>query len=1169
MRALLLAPLLLAACGGGGDAVIPDAGFEDSGPPPDSGYYPGQVLLSTVTLDLGAIVLGTSNSGSFTITNPGTESVKIALAQASGPDAERFVRSVNVPETAGSFKLEAGGVATVTVSGTPEAEGPIGAAIQIDSCETGCPQTVMLAGEGVLSGVRCPERLDLGLVNPGNCVMRTLTCTNAGNATERITAVELEPTSDPEITLARPALPIVLAARGRLNLDVAYCPESPAEHQGEITIATFTPFQTERSIRLTGRGGGADISCEPTELDFGAVGVGASVTGQVLCHNRGFDPGELDVSLAGGTEFSIDAVGSQLGVGETVALTVTHAPASPGPKQDTLRIATNDPDAPEIDVPLRSTALMVNPCAAVLEPTSFDLGLVGLGDARVARFYVKNTGDAACLVRDVHLTLGSGTDFQVVEPPPPGVTIDPGSARAIDVQLAPQSNGAVNARLVVAFSNPGTTELTGDLNAVAGVTPIAIDPPVIDFGPTPLGCAAPHTLTVQLRRIAGGTGSVLNVQVANDATGVFSVAASVPQTLAFWDTTELSVSYDPQVAGRDSAQLRIITDASPTAIIVPITGEAVAAGPQHDLAVMSPRAVDLLFVIDDACSMRPAQTALAAAIGELDRIRLDRQADVHAAVITTDMENTDRSGHFQGIPPVLDGASPSFRSALESRVAVGIGGSSNEMGVLALYTALTPPLSNAGNAGFLRADADLAIIAVSDENDYSPPTPAIPPVVAALRQAAGRGRLLVAGMVGLPNRSCSGPYGTASAASRWFELSGRTQTDVPTSICNTMQANLRALGERLFGVPAVSLSGRPLIGTIAVTVDGAPLPASAWRYDLSTNRVVILDPADAPIGAGVEVTYDPVCLSATCGDGATDPGEECDDSNTNGDDSCVDCAQAVCGDGIVEVGVEACDDGNLIESDACLPGCSEATCGDGVLRLGVETCDDGNTVSGDGCPATCRYYTVSGPDPQPFVPITGGTPLTPAYPGQDPNDDGVATVTLPFELRLFDVPTATLTVSVNGFASTSPGIAPNNWVNTFFPNTALPDGVMAPWWDDLYLDTAIPGGAEIAWTVTGTTPARVVVIEWRDVRLQGQSTANHRRFTFQLQLEESGVIRFAYGDTETAGTVPTVASASAGLEDPSAQRGLEVLGCSPNCDGRARPPRADGFPVQSVVTFTP
>ena len=57
------------------------------------------------------------------------------------------------------------------------------------------------------------------------------------------------------------------------------------------------------------------------------------------------------------------------------------------------------------------------------------------------------------------------------------------------------------------------------------------------------------------------------------------------------------------------------------------------------------------------------------------------------------------------------------------------------------------------------------------------------------------------------------------------------------------------------------------------------------------------------------------------------------------------------GDGFIRAGIEACDDANNSNTDACLTNCTAARCGDGHVRAGVEACDDGNNNNGDGCAA--------------------------------------------------------------------------------------------------------------------------------------------------------------------------------------------------------------------------
>ena len=46
---------------------------------------------------------------------------------------------------------------------------------------------------------------------------------------------------------------------------------------------------------------------------------------------------------------------------------------------------------------------------------------------------------------------------------------------------------------------------------------------------------------------------------------------------------------------------------------------------------------------------------------------------------------------------------------------------------------------------------------------------------------------------------------------------------------------------------------------------------------------------------------------------------------------------------------EGCDDGNLVDTDACVAGCKAAKCGDAIVQAGVDECDDGNMVNTDTC----------------------------------------------------------------------------------------------------------------------------------------------------------------------------------------------------------------------------
>jgi cysteine-rich repeat protein len=123
---------------------------------------------------------------------------------------------------------------------------------------------------------------------------------------------------------------------------------------------------------------------------------------------------------------------------------------------------------------------------------------------------------------------------------------------------------------------------------------------------------------------------------------------------------------------------------------------------------------------------------------------------------------------------------------------------------------------------------------------------------------------------------------------------------------------------------------------------------NASNIDGCVGACAIADCGDGFVQHGVEDCDDAgaaggcgtTCESDLCGNGDLDPGEECDDNNTNDSDSCLNtCHWNTCGDGARYMAVtdpdndnaiEQCDDGNGLNRDHCLSSCVWNSCGDGA-----------------------------------------------------------------------------------------------------------------------------------------------------------------------------------------------------------------------------------------------
>jgi hypothetical protein len=133
------------------------------------------------------------------------------------------------------------------------------------------------------------------------------------------------------------------------------------------------------------------------------------------------------------------------------------------------------------------------------------------------------------------------------------------------------------------------------------------------------------------------------------------------------------------------------------------------------------QAVDFLLVIDDSGSMSTYQSRLVNGFATLADTLLDVPADGRVGVITTDVDSPTRSGRlneFQGFR-FLTESTPDLANRLTGLANVGTQGSANEQGLDAIAAAVSRPLSNTFNAGFKRPNADLALVVLSDEDDFS------------------------------------------------------------------------------------------------------------------------------------------------------------------------------------------------------------------------------------------------------------------------------------------------------------------------------------------------------------------------------------------------------------------------------------------------------------------
>jgi len=259
-------------------------------------------------------------------------------------------------------------------------------------------------------------------------------------------------------------------------------------------------------------------------------------------------------------------------------------------------------------------------------------------------------------------------------------------------------------------------------------------------------------------------------------------------------------------------------------------------------------AVDWLFVVDDSCSMQPHQQRVGQHFDTLASALVAADIDVHIGVTTTDVPVD--GGRLRDTVLTLD--LPQVQERFRRTLEVGTEGSGFEMGLEASLRAVTGPARSTANNGFLRDQARLVVLYVSDEEDTSPRP--IADVVRGLRESAGRtDRRAVSAnaLVVLDPETCDLPDFEGSAGTRYAAAARETGGLVLDLCAPDLAAPLARLSTEAAGLrDTFVLSDLPTWETLEVEIDGAPARCGE-DYEL------VVEPRNGRERAGLRITPAP------------------------------------------------------------------------------------------------------------------------------------------------------------------------------------------------------------------------------------------------------------------------------------------------------------------------
>lgn len=849
----------------------------------------GLATLSQDGFDFGNVVVNETSTQMLSLSNTtdGHALTSVRLELQLGGDASAF--NVRPP---GESPLPANQSMSATIDFHPARTGNFTAVVAVTPCPTCSPRNVSLTGRGVTSLLDVePPNIDFGPVALGASAAQTFTVTNTSHAPLTVLSLDLK-VPDMEAALDGGALPLTLAPGQTMGGTARFHAHSLGDTSGQASFPVSDGGPG--TLGLFGTGFGPVLQVTPRSVFVGATALGTSRPGTLTLTNVGLDPQKIarlrvnNISVVStDPAWSLDT-STPIDVGEpgsSAAVKIRFTPKQEGLSRMTLVIDSNDAMNPRIEVPVAALGRRLPPCALSVAPAPppVDFGPTPVQSSTVQGFELTNVTSPAddCIVGDPVLS-GSPAFRWPGGVAPVGRTLPPGGRMSVRIEFAPDAAMSYRASVSFYVSNPAAQQMTVDLAGTGAAGCFYLSPPTADFGGNTLGCGIPSRNVYAVNHCARW----VHVSAVSTA-APFSVSTRAPFDVAPQTSTPISVGYAPPSVGDDVGMLYVSTSENPRPLQAGLTGGVQSSAMVLDQWDQSSPKVDLLVVVDNSGSMANLQRVLQSSLDRLwNRIAL-ANADFHIAVTSSGMEpytagwsqcpggaSGGEAGRFFPVdasrPRILTPQTPDVKSVLFANIMVGIC-HWDERFLEPAVSAVTSPLIDSskapgttfpadGNAGFLRDDARLAILVVTDtDDDAKQASP--PPVDGYVNQLIGvkhgaKDLISFAALVPKSNCPIAELFPTPRMVRAAQLLNGQLFDACDVNHYGDMLES--AAGSLLLPLTSFPLSAVPQDpSAIVVTVNGATV--TNFSYDAGSNRIVFPPSAVPPPGSHITAKYKPAC----------------------------------------------------------------------------------------------------------------------------------------------------------------------------------------------------------------------------------------------------------------------------------------------------------------------
>tara|TARA_Y100001970_G_scaffold293059_2_gene437474 strand:+ start:760 stop:2334 length:1575 start_codon:yes stop_codon:yes gene_type:complete len=482
----------------------------------------------------------------------------------------------------------------------------------------------------------------------------------------------------------------------------------------------------------------------------------------------------------------------------------------------------------------------------IVTPDEHDFGVLNAADPETTiTFRIQNIGNDSLNINSNYLEYGDPR-FQLNNTAVG--TLEPGEETELLVSYDPITFEENDEYLIINSNDEDESRIAIPLIGQADAPVIDVTPTVFDFGEVDVGCEDSTIVTIE---------NIGNVDLEVSLVDYYASLpvdlgpsdyevdyGEFPWTIAPAETRDIEVYYVPTDLHADGGWLEISSNdpVNPSVAVDQIgigSYESIITDKFDQDGMMGS---DILFVIDNSGSMCGNQTQLANNFDTFINILSASGYDYQIAFITTDDYN------FVG--DIITPLTPDPVSEAASQITgIGCHGSAHEKGMDMSWNATMGTGDAAPGSAFLRDDAKLVVIYLSDEDDFSTVSPST--MAGRLASLKTSTEFSVAHAVAgdVPGGCTSN--GGAQAGNDYYDLVNLTGGTFLSICAEDWGTPMEELARESLAVSAFYLSDQPIEDTISVEVDGAI--SSDWSYDPSINAVVFS--VIPPEGSEISVDY--------------------------------------------------------------------------------------------------------------------------------------------------------------------------------------------------------------------------------------------------------------------------------------------------------------------------